>query len=281
MRIEQIGDDIQISGLTHFDILKIFNCGQSFRFSIQANEVTGVAFGKILKLLQHLDIVVIKNCSLEVFNCIWRGYLSCDTDYENIIKLIDNDEIIHSAIEFGGGIRILKQDLWESIISFILSQNSNIPRIKKMVASLCSECGKEIDDTGYFSFPEPEEILSYGPQALSKLKLGYRDEYVYEISKAVIEEILNLNELNNLDTQSARKKLMSFKGIGGKVADCILLFGMGRYEVCPHDVWVKRILSEKYDIIKITEDKGYKFVTEKWGCYAGIAQQFLFYSYRR
>ena len=280
MTAEQTGNDILISGAEHYDIYKTFSSGQTFRFSRDGMCLSGAAFGRVLELYQHEDAITLKNCTSEEYESIWKEYFAADLDYGRILKAIDNDEIIHNAIKSGSGIRILRQELWECIISFVLSQNSNIPRISKMVEALCSSCGTKIPSSSLFAFPSPEQILKFGKNSLGNLKLGYRDEYVYEAAKAVCERKLDTEKLRAADTQTARKMLTDIKGIGGKVADCILLFGLGRYEVCPHDVWIKRILSEKYGIADVNEKKGYQFVSEKWGEYAGIAQQFLFYAHR-
>ena len=270
-----------LSGVADFDIDKIFDCGQCFRFEKTAeNSYSGVAFGKLLKASQNGNDVVLHGIDRGEFENIWYGFFDLDTDYSLIRQKIATDDIIKDAMKKGEGIRILRQDLWETIISFIVSQNNNIPRIKGIISKICSSYGETIDDAGSKAFPTCEALASAGVAQLHALGLGYRDEYISAFSRSVAEGSFSLDDLKSMDTPKARKTLLDVKGIGGKVADCILLFGMSRYEVCPHDVWVKRIFSEKYNIEKINEKKGYALATGKWGEYAGIAQQYLFYAER-
>lgn len=283
MKKIQIGGDLIVEETEEFDVKKIFDCGQAFRFTCDENGIIkGVAHGRVLEMSCEDNILRINDCSSSEFEEIWHRYFAFDEDYVAIVKLINSDECMDSAIKRGRGIRLLKQDAWETMVSFILSQNSNIPRIRNMVESLCSRCGERILYKGeeHRAFPSPKNILDCGRDSLSSLRLGYRDEYVYAAAKAVYEGDILFEAFADMDFQSARGKLMSVKGIGGKVADCILLFAMSRYEACPHDVWIRRIFSEKYNIENITEQKGYAFASEKWGRYAGIAQQFLFYAER-
>lgn len=272
-----------INNYSDFDIAQTFDCGQCFRFNKTGEtEYSGVAFGKYIKIRQTDGEVICEGVSDEEFENIWYNFFDLNTDYGNIKKQIATDDIIKGAIECGSGIRILNQDLWECLISFIISQNNNIPRIKKIIESLCTSYGKSIptDDGIKYAFPTPEELSHATKDELKRLGLGYRDEYVLNAVRSVNDSSFDLNELSLLATPKAREMLLSLKGIGGKVADCILLFGMHRLEVCPHDVWVKRIFTEKYNIQNITEKKGYELATSKWGNYAGVAQQYLFYAER-
>jgi N-glycosylase/DNA lyase len=183
------------------------------------------------------------------------------------------------ALQYGKSIRILKQDPWEMLISFIVSQNNNIPRIKKIIQALCENFGTEIisENERNFTFPAPVQLERATQNELKQIGLGYRDGYIMDAISKISWGEIDLDRIQKSDTGQARSELMKIKGVGGKVADCILLFGLSRYEACPHDVWVKRIFSEKYRIEKINEKKGYEFAQKKWGAYAGIAQQYLFY----
>jgi len=268
----------------NFSLTKIFDCGQAFRFRQTDNEgeFVGVAFGRVLKLRQQENMLTLYDCTEDEYTEIWKDYFCMDTDYAEIDEIISTDDSIKEAIIYGKGIRILRQELWEMIITFIISQNNNIPRIGKLVEALCENYGRELELDGkiYYSFPTPEELSAATEEDLTEMKFGYRAGYITGFTKAVVDGSFSLDELNSLDTPAARKMLLSVKGIGGKVADCILLFGMGRYEVCPHDTWIKKALSEKYNIENVNERKGYELVTEKWGQYAGVAQQYLFYAQR-
>ena len=268
-----------------FSIHQTFSSGQCFRFKEYAQNVyIGVAFGRVLKLSQDVEnkILTIHDVNELEFNNNIKHFLALDEEYYDIKKIISTDEVICKAINYAPGIRILKQDLWEIIISFIISQNNNIPRIKNIIENLSNRFGEKIEYEGnyYYTFPSLEALASIKVQDLKGLSLGYRDQYIINVVNDVKNNQLNLKELTCASTADARKMLLSVKGIGGKVADCILLFGMGRYEVCPHDVWVKRIFKQSYGLEDISEKTGYKFASEKWGEYAGIAQQYLFYAFR-
>ena len=196
--------------------------------------------------------------------------------------MLNTDPTIDKALCFGWGLRLLKQDLWEMLISFIISQNNNIPRIKKNIQALCEYAGTPLQKNGFHShsFPTLTQMRHIAENQLKDLGVGYRAAYIVDAVQRIDNGEIDLASLQNKDTQQAREILMQIKGIGGKVADCILLFGMSRYEVCPHDTWVKRIFSEKYHIQNINEKRGYAFARSKWGGYAGIAQQYLFYCER-
>ena len=266
-----------------FCLDQIMDCGQAFRFLPSAEGIWhGVALGRVLALRQTGGELTFFQMSREEFEAKWFRYFALDEDYAAIKTKICTDCFMAQALEMGGGIRILKQELWEMLITFLLSQNNNIPRIRRMVQSLCAAGGAPLEtEAGVcYDFPSPQALTDMGLARLGGLGLGYRDKYVYEAARRVSGGELNLSDLTDLPTGDARRLLMELPGIGGKVADCILLFGMARYEVCPHDVWVKRIFTEKYEIKKITEKKGYAMASQKWGELAGIAQQYLFYAAR-
>lgn len=283
MEICEKNGDVIIRGVSDFAVSEIFDCGQCFRFNkIADNEYMGVAFNKVLRVCQNEEGVILKNSSIQDYENIWHSFFDMDTDYTLIKQKLRTDEVIINAIEVGSGIRILRQQLWECLISFIVSQNNNIPRIKKIIESLCENYGEKIvcSEGTFYAFPTPEALANAKSEEFKALGAGYRDEYISLASKSVASREIDLDELSFLSTDEAREKLLSFKGIGGKVADCILLFGMHRTEVCPHDVWVKRIFSQKYNIENINEKKGYALARSKWGDFAGIAQQYLFFAER-
>ena len=283
MHIEEKDGGIEIGGCDSFDVGQTFDCGQCFRFApLPGGDWAGIAFGRYLRVSPRPDGARLIGTGMEDFEGIWRDFFDLDTDYRAIKEKISTDEIIGDAIEKAGGIRLLRQDLWETLISFIVSQNNNIPRMKKIIEAICAGYGRSIDTPAgpMHAFPSPQELCRAEVEDLHELGAGYRDEYIHLAAKAVAEGSLDLEGLCRMDTAEARKTLLAMKGIGGKVADCILLFGMHRTEVCPHDVWVKRIFSEKYHIENITEKKGYAFATPRWGEYAGIAQQYLFHACR-
>ncbi len=283
MEVYEKNGDLVIHGASEFDAAKIFDCGQCFRFNkTQDGFYQGVAFGKVLRVAQNENSVILKSSSIKDYENIWQSFFDMKTDYASIKEQLKTDEVIIRATEIGSGIRILRQELWECLISFIVSQNNNIPRIKKIIESLCTNYGDKLDFDGqeFYAFPTPEKLASAELEEFKALGAGYRDEYISLAARSVASGKVDLKSISHLPTAEARKELLSLKGIGGKVADCILLFGMHRTEVCPHDVWVKRIFSEKYHIENINEKKGYALAWSKWGNYAGIAQQYLFFAER-
>ncbi len=277
-------------GVSFLNVGKTFDCGQCFRFdrvenSSHEHEYSGVAFGKYVSFAGDGGTLYIYNASLEDFECIWRPFLCLDTDY----AALNSDVLAHSrgtvmeaAMEYGKGIRILKQDAYEAVISFIISQNNNIPRIKKIIEALCTRAGGKIaipDEmekhhsgvSSLCTFPDAGALLSLGESGLFELKTGFRAKYIYDAVKRLTAGELDLEELQNKnDTAHCIEKLCAVKGIGLKVASCAALFGMARYDAFPVDVWMKRV-AEKY----FPDDKD--FNGSRFGAYAGIAQQYLFY----
>ena len=188
------------------------------------------------------------------------------------------------SIEYGCGIRILNQDLWEVIISFIISANNNIPRIKGIIERLCKTYGREIiwNEKKYYTFPTIEELSKASVEDLRNLGLGFRDTRVYETTQIFLTGKVKLDDLiKEKDTKNVKEKLLELPGVGPKVADCIMLFGMKRYEVFPIDVWVRRVMNELYikneDETKVKQKEIEKLAKDKYKNLAGIAQQYLFY----
>ncbi len=251
----------------NFDLDQIFDCGQCFRFEKTEGVYTGVALGRRLSLRQDRDTVILYDTTPEEFESKWRSYFDLDRDYVEIIRALSFDTRIRNAVEKTGGIRILRQDGWETLCSFIISQNNNIPRIKKIITSLCVLLGEAIGD-GIYTFPTAQKIAGAGVQALAPINSGYRAAYIYDAAKKVSEGVIDLEELPNLSYPEAKEKIKTIKGVGEKVADCVLLFGFGFLEAFPKDVWVKRVIQNYY-----SDD----FTPEYFGKYAGIAQQYLFY----
>ncbi len=294
MEVNQINEGkmpvIRVSGLNHLNVEKTFDCGQCFRFdrvkgSVHEHEYSGIAFGKYVSFAGDGDTLAVYNSTLEDFECIWRPFLCLDTDYE----LVNRDILAHSqgtvmerAMEYGRGIRILRQDAYEAVISFIISQNNNIPRIKKIIESLCARSGEKIEIpdemhthlsgvSSLCAFPTPSALLELGEAGLFELKTGFRAKYIYDAVQKLSSGELDLAALQSKnDTAYCIERLCAVKGIGLKVASCASLFGMARYDAFPVDVWMKRV-AQKY----FPEDNN--FDGNRFGEYAGIAQQYLFY----
>ncbi len=283
MKIDFKNGNVILHNVSDFVLSHTFLCGQCFRFNPHKNGgFMGTAKGKTIRITQEDNTIVLHNTSISDFEDVWHDYLDLGRDYGAIKKSLtkDDDEVMKNAVEYGNGIRILKQDLWETIISFIISASNNIPRIKKIINTLCNKFGTPHTYEGetYYSFPEPEVIAKLTPEELSVIRAGFREKYILACAKAVISGEFNLNSLYDMSTVDAKKALMSLPGIGNKVSDCILLFALNRFDSFPIDVWIKRIMefcyfnNEKQGVDTIS-----KFANEKFGNLGGIAQQYLFY----
>ncbi len=258
----------------YFDVTQTFDCGQCFRFDIEENRARGHAFGREVTFTQLSDTQLEIDCTEEEYEKIWKSYLGLDTDYEKlrseILTLRPSDEKLKVAMEFGKGIRILRQDPWETLCSFIISQNNNIPRIKKIIASLC-KAGAELEGGSDVAFPKPETLLKMGVDGLFALRTGFRAGYLYDAALKVSSGEIDLDSVFSLSLAEAETELCKIKGVGPKVAACTLLFGFGKLDAFPIDVWVKRVISEYY---------GGDVAPSDFGTYAGLAQQYLFYHRR-
>ena len=281
---------VLIEGVECFDVGKTFVCGQCFRFdevrdSLHEKEFSGVAFGRFVSFAQDGDKIYIYGSTLEDYENIWKNFLDIERNYvdveSDILSNYSNSALL-GACECGRGIRILRQDRFECIISFIISQNNNIPRIKKIIDALSRECGKPIEigeemkkhlssESLPYTFPSAEAIYSIGEQGLCALKVGFRAKYIFDAVSKILDGSLSLDAVDSLDsTEAAIEMLCTVKGIGVKVASCALLFGFARMDAFPIDVWIKRV-GEKH----FPEEK--EFSGKLFGQYAGIAQQYLFY----
>lgn len=277
-----------IENCKSFNARDIFECGQCFRWNVQEDgSYTGI-FGKnVLNVKQEPEekIIITGICDGDIKE-VCRKYFDLDRDYEAIKeKLANIDEYMKESIKYGEGIRILNQDLWEMIISFIVSANNNIPRIKGIIERLSKTYGQEIEWNGekYYTFPTPEELKDVTVEDYRKLGTGFRDIRLYETVHMILDKKVNLEEMqNNSNTLEVREQLLTLSGVGPKVADCILLFStLKRFEVFPIDVWVRRVMNELYikneDETKVNKKEIEKLAHEKFGNLAGIAQQYLFY----
>lgn len=273
MIIKEFNDYTELSGLTHFSIEKIFDCGQCFRFDPDPNGgISGVAMGRFYRFVQeNEDSVKIYNTDKKDIENKLIDYLCLDRNYEminnDIIARFGGDTTIKNAVDIGKGIRILRQEPFETLISFIISQNNNIPRIKGLVEALCKKCGEPIGADRY-AFPMPEAIVELGIEGLRELKVGFRAPYIYDAASRVAMGETNLSEIAKLSTEKAEAELLKIKGVGPKVAACVLLFGFDKTDTFPVDVWIKRVLGKYYP-------EGIDINT--LGEYRGLAQQYLFY----
>ena len=271
-----------------FNLKDIFECGQCFRWNEEENgSYTGIWKENIVNIKKEgQDYVFTSICKNNNLEEEIYTYFDLDRNYEKIKEeLSKKDEYMKTSIAYGKGIRILNQDLWETIISFIISANNNIPRIKGIIERLAKAYGKEIEWKGkiYYTFPTPEELKDVTIEEYRKLGLGFRDIRLYETTKMILEGKVDLEELKkNPNTMEVREKLLTLSGIGPKVADCILLFSdLKRLEVFPIDVWVRRVMNDLYikneDEAKVSKKQIEKIAKEKFGDLTGLAQQYLFY----
>ncbi|MGL5712846.1 MAG: DNA-3-methyladenine glycosylase family protein [Paraclostridium sp.] len=282
MKVYEKNNDIILEGVADFDPKHIFECGQCFRWdSEEDGSYTGVAKGKVINVSREKDKIYIKNSNLEDFNNIWKYYFDLETNYTEIKdKLKVMDEHLQKATEFGWGIRILRQDPWEMIISFIISSNNRIPMIKRAIANLSRKYGTYIgkyNGVDYYDFPTPEQLSKASIEEIRACSTGFRDKYI----KSTTEDVLNNNDdvysYSNLSTEACRRELMKFNGIGPKVCDCIALFGMQKYDTFPVDVWVKRVMQEFYVDDDMSLPKMRTYAIDKFEDLSGFAQQYLFY----
>ena len=270
-----------IEGIKDFDPVHIFECGQCFRWNKEEdNSFTGVAFERVLNVKSEDDKIILSNTNLEDFNNIWYNYFDLERDYGEMKEELSEDEILKEAVKFGSGIRILKQEPFETLISFIISANNAIPRIKSSIESLSKRYGKyigEYNGKDYYAFPTAEALSKVDVEELKETKIGFRAKYVSSAAKRVYNGEADLNDIKTLDTDEAREKLMEFQGVGPKVSDCILLFAMEKYDAFPIDVWVKRIMEYFYLKEDTSMKKIQRYGEEKFKDLAGFAQQYLFY----
>jgi len=312
MKYTQRNDEVEITGVSDFDIEKIFDCGQCFRWSAdESGAYTGVAFGRAATVRYgngrsdrsngsgrsdrsngsdrtHKNAgcensvtdssntggnSIFISGTVEDFESVWYDYFALDLDYAEIRRGLCVDAFMRKASGHGAGIRILRQDAWEALCSFIISQCNNIPRIKKIIALLCERFGGKIKFRGreYYSFPSAERLSVCSEEDLAPLHCGYRAAYIISAAKAVSCGDLDLLALSHSSPDKARSAFMTLRGVGNKVADCAVLYGLHMLDSFPLDVWIKRAVAEYY---------GPGFDPAVYHPFAGVAQQYMYYYIR-
>jgi len=270
---EQIGRDTVISGVRHLHLAQTLDNGQAFRFSGADNRFSGIAHGRRLELALDGDTLTLYDVELPQFESIWRDFFDFNRDYSELHKTLaqaPNSDALQKALQFSPGLRLLRQDIWEVLVSFILSQNSNIPRIKKMVEQLCQSFGAALPCGGY-AFPEPKVLAQLSPEDLAPVRAGYRNRYIIDAATRVASGEIDLAKLSETaGSDEIKDALLKIRGVGPKVADCVLLYGFGRVEHYPSDVWIKRVMAAHFPDGFPAEIEGV----------SGIAQQFLFHYVR-
>ncbi len=254
-----------IYNLDCFELSATLDCGQAFRWSpTSPTKWRGIALGRLLEIEQKDNAVILNNVTEREFKDIWCDYFDFERDYNEVIAKIGNEKLKEAAT-FSRGIRILRQEPWETLCSFIISQNNNIPRIKGIIDRLTENFGKKID--GGYAFPTAEKIATLTLDDLSVLRSGFRAKYILDAAKKIADGTIDLEKLKLVDTDSAREELLKIYGVGNKVADCVLLFGLGHLSAFPKDVWIKRALEEMFG----------GSLNETNSEFAGIYQQYIFY----
>ena len=283
MNVIEKNNQIILEGISeNFEPKHVFECGQCFRWLREDDgSYTGVVQGKVINVKKENDLIIFDNTNKEDFENIWFDYFDLGRNYgeiKNQLKVMD--EYLEKATEFGKGIRILQQDGWEMLISFIISANNRIPMIQRAINNLSERYGKFIDEyrgKKYYAFPTPEELSKVSVEDIRACQTGFRDKYIKSVVDYVNENDEDVLSYRKLDTSECIKELVKFNGVGPKVADCIALFGMQKYDTFPVDVWVKRVMEEFYVEDNLSLPKIRKFALDKFGDLAGFAQQYLFY----
>ncbi len=248
-----------------FNLKETLNCGQCFRFEERADGVfCGVVKNKLVKVKEEGEKLVFFDTTKEEFDNFLCDYFDLNRDYNAINNSITGNQLLTTIIESEKGIRILKQEPFEALISFIISANNNIPRIKGIVERLCENFGEKID--GGYAFPKPNALSTKTPEDLGLLRAGFRAKYIIDAAKKVDSGEIVLDEIYNMPLEKAREKLKTILGVGNKVADCTLLFGFNKLSAFPKDVWINRAMDKYFP-------QGLPKSAEN---YMGIVQQYIF-----
>ena len=282
-----IEQEYKIKNQESFELKHIFDCGQCFRWNEEDDKsYTGVFKGNVLNVKKENDTIIFKGIVKGNIKEVVEDYFDLKRDYTKIKKTLSNvDKNMKKGIEYGEGIRILNQDLIETILSFIISANNNIPRIKKIIERLSENYGTKIvwNKKNYYAFPSLKQLENVSIEDYRKLGLGFRDKRIYDTVHKLLDNQVDYKKwYNEENTLKVREELLSLAGVGPKVADCILLFSdLKRFDVFPIDVWVRRVMNELYiknpDETKVNKKEIEKIAYQKFGNLEGIAQQYLFY----
>ena len=287
-------NSVILENVKDFNIKQILECGQCFRWEkITDTNYIVVAYRRVIEVIQDGSKVTILNTTMKDFDEIWKDYFDLNVNYEEVKEELSKDELLKKSVEFGYGIRILNQDPFEMLISFIISARNSIPSIMKTIKKISERWGDKIEYKGniYYAFPTPEQLNEATLEEIKETGASFRSKYIIDtISKvnAAIEAKNNgtLNEelqqfdleyIKSLPVDECHKALQNFMGVGAKVADCIMLFSMSKHSAFPVDVWIKRAMIHFYLAPDVSLNKIRVFGRDKFGELAGLAQQYLFY----
>lgn len=282
MKINFDEDLCLISELDEFEPRDIFTCGQAFRWYEEVDgSFTFISHGKVANAKKVGDKVFLKGVDKNSFDQIFYNYFDLSRDYKLVMEELAKDEVMKNATNYGKGIRILNQDKFETIISFIISANNQIPRIKKSIEKISEMYGDylgEDENRKYYSFPSAEKLSLARPEDLREFaRVGFRDKRIVETANLIRDGRVNIDEIDKMELEDARRTLQELPGVGPKVADCILLFAFDRKESFPVDVWIKRVMEELYLKEVTPKSKIAMRGREVFGKNAGFANQYLFY----
>ena len=266
MEVKYIGNDIVLENIRCLNLDLTLDCGQAFRWEKQEDgSWSGVVKGVFLNISKTDNTILLKNTTKENFENIWLDYFDFNKNYVKICDTLKQDSLLAPTVDEYYGIRILNQDSWEALCSFVISQQNNIKRIKGIISRLCKAYGDEVR-SGFYSFPSAEKLSSLTVADFEELGMGYRAKYLEKLSKDVAGGKIDLEKIKTLTLDEARKELLNIYGVGIKVANCALLFGFGFYDAFPVDVWMKRVMEYYPDGLP-----------ECFDGIGGIAQQYLFH----
>lgn len=275
-----------LEGVKNFNIKQILECGQCFRWEKKAElNYIVIAYGRVIEVVQEDDKVTILNSNEEDFKNIWFEYFDLERDYSKIKEKLSKDEILKKSVDYGYGIRILNQEPFELVISFIVSARNSIPSIKKTIKKISERWGTEIEYKGekFYTFPTPEMLKDATEDEIRETGASFRSKYIVDTVANVnndldnLEGVYNLERITSLTDDECHTALQEFKGVGAKVADCIMLFSMSKYSAFPVDVWVKRAMMHFYNAEEGSLNKIRIFARNEFKDLSGFAQQYLFY----
>lgn len=287
-------NSIILENVKDFNIKQILECGQCFRWErITDTNYIIVAYRRVIEVVQEGSTVTILNTNMKDFDEIWKDYFDLNVNYEEVKEELSKDELLKKSVEFGYGIRILNQDPFEMLISFIISARNSIPSIMKTIKKISEKFGDKIEYKGeiYYAFPTPEQLKNATLEDIQETGASFRSKYIidtiYNINMALEAKksgnltdelkMYDLDYIMSLPTDECHVALQAFKGVGAKVADCIMLFSMGKKSAFPVDVWIKRAMIHFYVAPDVSLNKIRVFGREKFGELSGLAQQYLFY----
>lgn len=274
---------MEIDNLKDFSLKYTLESGQSFRWSRIDDAYFGVVEGRIFRLQQKntSTLIVESSCNEddEILTKFLFHYLDLNRDLASILSAVNVDAYIAKAINHFWGMRVLNQELWETIASFILSQNNNISRIRNLIHTLAEKFGERIEFKGYmdYRFPSAKSLADAGVEEIFSCGTGYRAEYLWHAAYKISNGEFQFDKLKSLPYIEAKNELMNLVGVGEKVADCICLFSLGHLEALPIDVWIKRIFEQLYLGKKASLTEIRQFARNYFGEYIGYAQQYLFH----